>query len=55
MVTHAHELWDEALVAYRQAERLDLEDERWPYYLGDVLSVVKARTSKQLSERSAVP
>ncbi len=39
MVAHAHELWAEALVAYRQAERLDLSDERWPYYLGDVLSV----------------
>lgn len=40
MVAHAHELWDEALVAYRQAEKLDFRDERWPYFLGDVLSVV---------------
>ncbi len=40
MVAHAHELWEEALIAYRQAEKLDLEDVRWPYYLGDVLSVV---------------
>ncbi len=40
MVAHAHELWDEALVAYRQAEKLDPADVRWPYYLGDVLSVV---------------
>jgi tetratricopeptide (TPR) repeat protein len=40
MVAHAHELWDEALVAYRQAEKLDPDDERWPYFLGDVLSVV---------------
>ena len=40
MVMHAHELWDEALVAYGQAQKLDAADERWPYYLGDVLSVV---------------
>ncbi|MEM7350873.1 MAG: tetratricopeptide repeat protein [Acidobacteriota bacterium] len=40
MVAHAHELWDEAGVAYRQAEKLDFRDERWPYFLGDVLSVV---------------
>ncbi len=40
MVTHAHELWAEALVAYAQAGRLDPGDARWPYYLGDVLSVV---------------
>lgn len=40
MVTHAHELWDEAQTAYRQAEKLDPTDERWPYYLGDVLSVL---------------
>lgn len=39
-VAHAHELWEEALVAYRQAEKLDPQDPRWPYYLGDVLSVV---------------
>ncbi len=40
MVAHAHELWEEAMVAYRQAERLDPNDVRWPYYLGDVMSVV---------------
>jgi tetratricopeptide (TPR) repeat protein len=40
MVAHAHELWEEAEIAYRQAEKLDRENERWPYYLGDVLSVV---------------
>ncbi len=40
MVAHAHELWEEATVAYRQAEKLDPTDVRWPYYLGDVLSVV---------------
>jgi tetratricopeptide (TPR) repeat protein len=40
MVHHAHELWDEARAAYQEARRLDPEDERWPYYLGDVLSVV---------------
>ncbi len=40
MVAHAHELWEEARVAYLQAEKLDPTDERWPYYLGDVLSVV---------------
>ena len=40
MVCHAHELWEESIQAYRQAESLDPEDVRWPYYLGDVLSVV---------------
>ena len=40
MVAHAHELWAEAEVAYRRAWQLDLSDSRWPYYLGDVLSVV---------------
>ncbi|MFQ5526608.1 MAG: tetratricopeptide repeat protein [Thermoanaerobaculia bacterium] len=40
MVNHAHELWKEAADAYRKAEELDPSDERWPYYLGDVLSVV---------------
>ena len=40
MVCHAHELWDEAAVAYRRAQQLDLTDARWPYFLGDVLSVV---------------
>jgi len=39
MVLHAHELWDEAAAAYRQAEALGGNDERWPYFLGDVLSV----------------
>ncbi len=37
---HAHELWDEARVAYERAQELDPSDERWPYFLGDVLSVV---------------
>ncbi len=40
MVAHAHELWQEAAVAYRRAQQLDLADARWPYFLGDVLSVV---------------
>jgi tetratricopeptide (TPR) repeat protein len=40
MVAHAHELWAEAEIAYRQAEILDDKNERWPYFLGDVLSVV---------------
>lgn len=40
MVAHAHELWDEAIVAYRRAEKLDRSDERWPYFLGDVLTAV---------------
>jgi tetratricopeptide (TPR) repeat protein len=39
-VAHAHELWDEAQIAYRRAWDLDPSDERWPYFLGDVLSVV---------------
>lgn len=39
-VAHAHELWDEARVAYIRARELDPADERWPYFLGDVLSVV---------------
>jgi tetratricopeptide (TPR) repeat protein len=40
MVCHAHELWDCADIAYREAEALDPLEERWHYYLGDVLSVV---------------
>ena len=40
MVAHAHDLWDEATVAYRQAQKLEPESHRWPYYLGDVLSIV---------------
>jgi protein O-GlcNAc transferase len=40
MVAHAHELWEEALIAYLQAEKLDPSDERWPYYRGDVQSVM---------------
>ena len=40
MVLHVHELWTEALVAYGRAEELDPTEERWPYYLGDVLSMV---------------
>jgi len=38
-VAHAHELWDEARIAYERARELDPSDERWPYFLGDVLSV----------------
>lgn len=40
MVAHAHELWGEARRAYRQAEALDPDDVRWPYFRADVLSVV---------------
>lgn len=40
MVNHAHELWEEAAYAYRRAMELDGADVRWPYFLGDVLSVV---------------
>jgi tetratricopeptide (TPR) repeat protein len=39
MAAHAHEIWDAARIAYRHAGDLDRFDERWPYYLGDVLSV----------------
>lgn len=38
-VAHAHELFDEAAAAYRRARSLDPSDVRWPYFLGDVLSV----------------
>jgi Flp pilus assembly protein TadD len=40
MVAHAHELWAEAEIAYRQAEKLDRQEKRWPYFLGDVMSVI---------------
>lgn len=40
MVCHAHELWDCAEDAYREAQALDPLSERWHYFLGDVLSVV---------------
>ena len=40
MVAHAHDLWEEATVAYRRAWELEPENKRWPYYLGDVLSIV---------------
>lgn len=40
MVAHAHELWEEARIAYEHARNLNPSDERWPYFLGDVLSVV---------------
>lgn len=39
MVLHAHELFADAAVCYRTAAELDARDERWPYYLGVVLSV----------------
>lgn len=39
-VAHAHELWEEARIAYQRARELDPTEERWPYFLGDVLSVV---------------
>ncbi|MEM1179412.1 MAG: tetratricopeptide repeat protein [Acidobacteriota bacterium] len=39
-VAHAHELWEEARVAYEEAQRLDPSDERWPYFLGDLRSVI---------------
>ncbi|MBZ0113538.1 MAG: tetratricopeptide repeat protein [Thermoanaerobaculia bacterium] len=39
-VAHAHELWELARLAYRQAEKLDGEEVRWPYFAGDVLSVL---------------
>lgn len=41
-VAHAHELWEAARVAYAEAWALDPTDVRWPYYLGDVLSVVSS-------------
>ena len=39
MVAHAHELWAEAAQAYQRAQELDPSDVRWPYYLGDILSI----------------
>lgn len=38
MVLHVHELHEPATAAYRQARRLDPDEIRWPYFLGDVLS-----------------
>lgn len=40
MVCHAHDLFDEAAVAYRQAALLAPDEVRWHYFLGDVLSTV---------------
>ena len=40
MVAHAHEMWEEADTSYQEAEAADAEDPRWPYFRGDVLSVV---------------
>lgn len=40
MVSHAHDLFDEAAAAYRQAATLAPEEMRWHYYLGDVLFTV---------------
>ncbi|MEM6792492.1 MAG: tetratricopeptide repeat protein [Acidobacteriota bacterium] len=39
-VAHAHELWEEARLAYERAESLDAQNVRWPYFLADVLSVL---------------
>lgn len=39
MVLHAHELFADAADCYRTAAELDPRDERWPYYLGVVLSI----------------
>lgn len=50
MVCHAHELWDCAEDAYREAQALDPLNKRWHYYLGDVLSVVG--TDLDASERA---
>lgn len=40
MVMHAHELLDEAATVYARARELDPADERWPYYHGEVLSIL---------------
>ncbi len=40
MVAHAHRLYEEAEDAYSKARELDGSEERWAYYLGDVLSVL---------------
>lgn len=40
MVCHAHDLFDEAAAAYRQALSLAPEEMRWHYFLGDVLFTV---------------
>lgn len=50
MVAHAHELWEEARTAYHHAEELDPSNERWPYYLGEVLSVIG--TDLEAAERA---
>jgi tetratricopeptide (TPR) repeat protein len=40
MVAHAHDLLEDAVPAYQRAQELDPTDVRWPYYLGEVLSVL---------------
>ena len=37
MMLDAHSLADDAVVAYREAMRLDSSDFRWPYFLGILL------------------
>ena len=50
MVCHAHELWDCAEAAYREAVALDPMEPRWQYYVGDVLTVVG--TDLEAAERA---